>query len=131
MSGLAKIFVYLVIGDLMARLSGLPIPGPVLGLAIMFADFAVQGQADAQVSAIFDRISAHFAVLFIPAGAGVIAYGATLGEVLPVVVIAVLGGTAVTMLVTAGGLALLLRRSDRRTWKAGAATTADGDRSAR
>jgi holin-like protein len=109
MDGLAKIFVYLAIGDVMVRFSGLPVPGPVVGLGLMLTDFIVNKRIDPAVAAIFDRVSGHFSVLFVPAGAGVLAYGAGFGESLPVVVAAVIGGTAVTLLVTAGALTLVLR----------------------
>lgn len=115
MLGVSKIFLFLAAGELIVNLANVPVPGAMLALALMLGDFLINGRPDPEVAAIFDAISRHFVVLFAPAGAGVLAYGAVIGPNLPVVVLAVLGGTAVTMIVTAVGMSLLLTLRDRRS----------------
>jgi len=115
MRGVSKIFLFLAAGELIVDFANLPLPGAMLALAMMLGDFLINGRPDPEVAAIFDTVSRHFVVLFAPAGAGVLAYGAVLGPSMPVVVLAVLGGTAVTMIVTAAGMSLVLGRRNRRS----------------
>lgn len=118
MRGISKIFLFLAAGELIVGFAHLPVPGAMLALALMLGDFLIKGRPDPEVEAIFDTVSRHFVVLFAPAGAGVLAYGAVLGPSMPVVVLSVLGGTAVTMIVTAAGMSLLLAH---RRWRSRAA----------
>lgn len=101
MRGYLKVFLYLSIGELIVRFTGFPLPGPIVGLTLMFVDFGINGEIDKEVGKIFDGVSKHLAILFVPAGAGVIAYGGILSSGLSVIVIAVVAGTLTTMLVTA------------------------------
>jgi holin-like protein len=101
MTGYLKVLLYLSAGEVVVNLTGFPIPGPMVGLALMLVDFGLNGQADGEVEQIFDRASCHLAVLFVPAGAGIIAHGAILSAGLPIILISVFAGTMVTMLVTA------------------------------
>jgi holin-like protein len=101
MTGYLKVFLYLSAGEIFVRLSGFPMPGPMVGLALMLLDFGVNRKADPEVGQIFDGVSKHLAILFVPAGAGVIAHGGILSSGLFVITIAIVAGTLVTMLVTA------------------------------
>lgn len=115
MISLAKIFLYTAGGELFVLLTGLSIPGSIIGLGLMLVDFAINGQADPIVAEVFDRISSHFSILFLPAGAGVIAYSAVLIPSALAVVLTVLAGTLLTMLITAFVLSLLLDRVEPST----------------
>lgn len=101
MTGYLKVFLYLSAGEIFVRLSGFPMPGPMVGLSFMLLDFAINRKADPEVSQIFDGVSKHLAILFVPAGAGVIAHGGILSSGLIAITIAIVAGTLVTMLVTA------------------------------
>lgn len=101
MVGYVKVFLYLSAGEVIVRLTGFPIPGSIVGLTLMLADFAINGQIDSDVGRIFDGVSKHLAILFVPAGAGVIAYSAVLSSGVVVIVTTIVAGTLVTMLVTA------------------------------
>lgn len=101
MTGYLKVFLYLSAGEILVRLTGFPMPGSVVGLALMLIDFATNRRADPEVGQIFDGVSKHLAILFVPAGAGVVAHGGILSSGLLAITIAVVAGTLVTMLVTA------------------------------
>jgi holin-like protein len=113
MVGYLKVFAYLCAGEIIIRLTGWPIPGPMVGLVLMLCDFSFNGRADREVEQIFDGVSKHLAILFVPAGAGVIAYGAILNNGLPLILIAIIIGTTVTMVITAF-LFQLIHRSDKK-----------------
>ena len=42
LSSIAIIFGYQVVGELISRLSGLPVPGPVIGMVLMLLSFLVK-----------------------------------------------------------------------------------------
>jgi holin-like protein len=113
MVGYLKVFAYLCAGEVVIRLAGWPIPGPMVGLVLMLSDFSLNGRADREVEQIFDGVSKHLAILFVPAGAGVIAYGAILNDGLPLILISIIVGTTVTMVITAY-VFLLIHRSDKK-----------------
>ena len=101
MTGYLKVFLYLAGGEITVRICGFPLPGPMVGLAFMLFDFWANRRLDPDVAHIFDGVSKHLAILFVPAGAGVVAHGAFLKEGLPVILVAIVLGTIATMLVTA------------------------------
>lgn len=101
MTGYFKVFAYLSAGTILVRLTGIPMPGPLIGLAMMLIEFALMQRADEEVERIFDSVSQHLAILFVPAGAGVIAYTGMLSSGRWVIAIAVVAGTIATMIVTA------------------------------
>ena len=59
-------------GELMARGAGLPIPGPVIGLALMVALFALRPSLVAALRPTATVIVANLSLLFVPAGVGVV-----------------------------------------------------------
>lgn len=98
---IARVLVWLGIGEVLARLGLLPIPGPVIGLVLLYVSIAVQGRMPDELGALADRVLQILGMLFVPAGVGVVAHLDLLRtEWLPVLG-GVIGGTAVTVLVTA------------------------------
>ena len=110
MTGYLKVFLYLAAGEITVRLCGFPLPGPIVGLAFMLFDFWANRRLDPAVAQIFDGVSKHLAILFVPAGAGVVAHGAFLNAGLPLILIAIVLGTLTTMLVTAAAFSWLNRK---------------------
>lgn len=70
--GLGVLVSCQLLGDWLAAQTGLPLPGPVLGLALLLALLSLRGAP----WAILDRAAApllkHLSLLFIPAGTGVV-----------------------------------------------------------
>lgn len=102
-------------GEVAARAAGLPVPGPVIGMGLLFAGLLVRGLkrpggVPEELGRLSDGLLRHLSLLFVPAGVGVIANLDRLrGEALPVAV-ALVGGTVLTIGVTALVMAALLRR---------------------
>jgi holin-like protein len=111
MVGLFKLFLYLSLGEIVVHIVHLPLPGPMIGLVLMLFDFRLNRRIDPDVEQLFDRVSSHFAILFVPAGAGVVAHGAVLGSGISFVVISVLAGTLATLMATAFSFRLFLPQS--------------------
>lgn len=62
-------------GEVVVRSSGLPVPGPVVGMVFLFGLLMWRRPAeDAAIFATSDKMLRHLQLFFIPAGAGVFGY---------------------------------------------------------
>ncbi len=107
--GLLTLLGYQLIGEVMVRLLNLPVPGPVLGMLLLFATLLLRGGAFAGLGEVSSGLLAHLALLFVPAGVGVVRYLPLLrseGLALSAVLII---STLLTLAVTGGIFYLMLR----------------------
>jgi holin-like protein len=115
MSLLDSLLVFLVCqlaGEVGARLLGLPLPGPVIGLALLFAGLAVLRRVPKALDTGADAVLTHLSLLFVPAGVGVVLHlGLVAREWLPILAAIVLG-TILAIAATALLMAALLKRPD-------------------
>ena len=105
-----------LIGEAVARVGGLPLPGPVLGLVGLAAVLALRGRAPAALVGTATGLLQHLSLLFVPAGVGVLLHLSRIGEAWLALGAALLLGTAITIVVSAAVFRLVAR------W-----TGADGD----
>lgn len=114
LKNLFLILVTIVIGDALTRRLGLPIPGPILGLLMFGTLFVWRGTPDATMAKTFDHVIPHAPLLFVPAGAGVVAYLDVIAPALVAIVSVVTLGTAAALLVAGVIMQKLLRWHDLR-----------------
>ena len=97
-------------GEAASRLLGLPVPGPVLGMLLLFALLLGRAGAVETVRETSSGLLRHLSLLFVPAGVGLVRHTARLrAELLPIAV-ALLVSTALTVAVTALVFELAVRR---------------------
>jgi holin-like protein len=65
---------YQLAGELISRTFSLPLPGPVLGMLLLFATLALRKSVPESMKLNVPRFLSHLSLLFIPAGAAVLAY---------------------------------------------------------
>lgn len=101
LEGLTILIFLQFTGELIAGVTRLPVPGPVIGLALL-AGFALwRGRMPEPVVIAGDAILRHLSLLFVPAGVGLIAFGDRLAREGLLLVIVLVLSTAITMTVTA------------------------------
>ncbi|WP_185983477.1 CidA/LrgA family protein [Aureimonas mangrovi] len=105
---LTAIFLFQLAGELLAASLGLPLPGPVIGMMLLFIFLLVRGRGGAGVPAgigrVADGLLAHLSLLFVPAGAGIMLHVARIErEALPIGVTLVVATLAT---IAATGLAM-------------------------
>jgi len=61
-----------LLGEAVARLADLPVPGPVLGLVLLLAILAVRRGVPGTLESTAGGLLKHFSLLFVPAGVGVL-----------------------------------------------------------
>lgn len=95
------LLVYQLAGEVIVQLTGLPVPGPVVGMLLLFVTLAGRGGAPQWLRDTCNGLLAHLSLLFVPAGVGVLLHFQRLGaEWLPIVV-ALVASTVLTIAVTA------------------------------
>ena len=97
---IARVLCWLCVGEIAARSGLLPLPAPVTGLILLYAELTVRGKLPDDLAVLADRLLQFLGMLFVPAGVGVLAHLNVLKtEALPILA-AIIGGTAVTLFVT-------------------------------
>lgn len=98
-------------GEVGVRMFGLAIPGPVLGMLLLFLGLGFLRRVPASVESTTTSLLGHLSLLFVPAGVGVMSHWHRLGDEWLAILVALIGSTVIAMVVTAGVLRLWLQRS--------------------
>jgi holin-like protein len=105
----AVLLVFQLIGEVIVQALGLPVPGPLVGMLLLFAGLLLRGELPAPLADTAQGLLSHLMLLFIPAVTGVMMYFDRIGrEWLPFLGGCLLGA-AITMAVTAFTLRWMLR----------------------
>ncbi|WP_165855914.1 CidA/LrgA family protein [Marinobacter sp. JSM 1782161] len=114
LNGITILLVYQLVGEVIVRLFDLPIPGPVMGMLLLFLSLLLRGKVDPSMDTAARGLLSHLSLLFIPAGVGMMVYfSRILDEWLPIALALVLS-TAITMAATAGAMVATQRLLARR-----------------
>ena len=101
LAALTVLLVYQLIGEVVVQLLGLPVPGPVVGMLLLFVTLLLRGTAPEWLRTTSNGLLGHLSLLFVPAGVGVMQHFQRLGaEWLPIAV-ALVASTIITIGVTA------------------------------
>lgn len=74
-NGLMWLMACQLVGEVIVRLLDVPVPGPVVGMVVLFGLLQLRRSGDeATVVRAADGLLQHLQLLFIPAGVGVIVY---------------------------------------------------------
>ena len=111
---IALLLVYQLVGETLAYALGLPIPGPVIAMALLLATLALRPSLLARVKATGTTLLSHLSLLFVPAGVGVMVHFARLSDEGLAIVAAVVGSTLAAIVATAATAAFLIARTDAR-----------------
>lgn len=104
-------------GEIASRGLGLPVPGPVLGLVVLFLGLrlharrrSVEAEAPEGLARVSDGLLQNLALLFVPAGAGVVQHLGLLREHGAALAVALVASTALTLAVTVFAFLAVARR---------------------
>lgn len=98
---LTLIFCCQLAGELVVAATGLPIPGPVIGMALLFVGLVVRGELPSGLAEIADTLLGNLSLLFVPAGVGVMLHLSLLSRDLLPISVALIASTSLTIAVTA------------------------------
>ena len=113
LAGFTWLLVFQCVGEALSRVLELPIPGPVLGMALLLAFLLGRGRAFESMTVAADGLARHLSLLFVPAGAGVMLHVAQIeAEWLPIAA-AIAISTVLAIASTAITFQWLVRRQER------------------
>lgn len=100
-AALAVLFACHLMGDLLARLLALPIPGPVLGLVLLLAWLAWGRGLPTALPEVATGLLRHLSLLFVPAGVGILVHLDRITTAAVPLALALVGSTLLAMVATA------------------------------
>jgi holin-like protein len=98
-----------LVGESGAQALSLPVPGPVLGMILLFLFLVLRGHVPEELGQVSGNLLQTMSLLFVPAGTGVILHIQLLAEAAVPLGLAVAISTAAAIVVTA----LMMRWLDR------------------
>ncbi|WP_106752895.1 CidA/LrgA family protein [Pannonibacter carbonis] len=122
---LTVILVCQLAGELIVVGLGLPMPGPVIGMILLFAGLVIRGGIPEGLTRVGDAFLSNLSLLFIPAGVGVVLHMGLIAREAKALGAALFGSTLIAIAVTGLLMHLLTRRQRAR---AGEGTGETGDR---
>lgn len=119
LKAIAVLLLCQLVGEGFVAWAGLPIPGPVVGMALLFAALVLRGGVPENLGRVVDGLLAHLSLLFVPAGVGVMLHIAVIRQEWLAVSVALVASTVLTLVVTGLTMAWLIRRLERKVPGAG------------
>jgi len=113
LKALTMLLLFQLAGEASARLLALPIPGPVVGMALLFGLLIVRRGPDEELRGTAGTLLQHLSLLFVPAGTGVLLHVHRVAEEWLPLTVALLLSTLIGIAVTALVLNTLIRRANR------------------
>ena len=110
LNALTLLLLFQVIGEVSARLLQLPIPGPVIGMALLFVALIVRNGPSDQLRSTANGLLQHLSLLFVPAGTGVLLHFQRVADEWLPLAVALFASTLIGIAVTALVLQAMIRR---------------------
>lgn len=95
------LLVYQLVGEVIARGLEWSLPGPVVGMALLFATLLVRGKLPEDLQSTAEGLLKHLSLLFVPAGVGVMLHLHLLRAEWQAISLALVLSTVATIAVTA------------------------------
>lgn len=117
LANLTAIVLFEVAGDVLQKLTGVPIPGPVIGMALLLAALILRGRLPDGLERAASGILSYLPMLFVPAGVGVMAHFELIRAEWRSIAIALVVSSLLAIVVTAAAMRGVERvqRAGRKT----------------
>lgn len=99
--GIAALFIFQLLGELLVHWLHLPVPGPLIGMLLLFVALLGRGGLPDGLRDTAAQLLRHLMLLFIPAVTGVMMYFERVRQEWLPFIVAGIAGAAFTMIVTA------------------------------
>lgn len=87
-------------GELIARIGHLPVPGPVIGMLLLFIGLCIRGRVPDSMRSCTAGLLRHLSLLFVPAGVGVMLHLPRMADEAIPIAAALLVSTLIGIVVT-------------------------------
>lgn len=110
---IAALLMCQLAGELLVHLTGIPVPGPLAGMGLLFIGLIVLKRVPESLETTSGGLFRHMMLFFIPLVTGVIAHAdRVMAEWLPFLA-SCIAGAAISLIATALSLQWMLRRAER------------------
>lgn len=107
---LATLLVFQLIGEALVRALSVPIPGPVVGMALLLLALVLRPATLPAIKPTTHTLLQHLSLLFVPAGVGVMLHLQRLGDEALAIGVALVASTLVGLASAALTMAWLIKR---------------------
>jgi len=108
-SALTLLLIFQLIGEVLARWLNLPIPGPVIGMLLLFLALVLRSGPGDDLRNTSQNLLQHLSLLFVPAGTGIMVHLHRVADEWLPLLLSLLISTVATLVVTALAMKLCLR----------------------
>lgn len=115
LAALTILLVFQLIGEVLARALQLPVPGPVIGMLLLFAALLLRRGPGVPLRDTSQTLLQHLSLLFVPAGTGIMVHLARVADEWLPLAASLLISTVASLAVTALVMKWCLRRSAAAT----------------
>lgn len=113
LNGMAILLVFQLLGEMLVRLAGWPLPGPVLGMLLLLGYLALRKRSSHDLDSASDGLLKYLALLFVPAGVGVMVHFDRIGSAWAALTFTLLCSAVITLVVTGMVMQWMLQRQKR------------------
>ncbi|MFT7286861.1 MAG: holin-like protein [Halieaceae bacterium] len=100
-NGITLLLIYQLLGEISVMALRLPVPGPVLGMLMLFFTLMIRGRSSKALDSASSSLLSHLSLLFVPAGVGMMVHLDRIVAEWMSISVALLLSTVITMAVTA------------------------------
>jgi holin-like protein len=98
--GWTILLVFQLAGEVLSRAAGWPVPGPVVGMALVLLVLRLRPATEEDLGPVSTGLLSHLSLLFVPAGVGVMLHAPRLAAEWPALLVALPVSTAAAIAVT-------------------------------
>ena len=113
LAGLTWLLGFQCLGEALVRMVGLPVPGPVAGMLLLFVALRVRGGIPAHLDTAATGLLQHMSMLFVPAGVGVMLHFGRIADEYVAIATAIVVSTILTIAVNALVMRTLIGRNEK------------------
>ena len=109
-AAITLLLLFQLAGEAIALYLALPVPGPVIGMALLFLALALRGGPGMELRTTAQTLLQHLSLLFVPAGVGVMLHFRRMADEWLPITVALVASTFLAIAATALVLHALTRR---------------------
>lgn len=104
-----------LVGEVVVAYFGIPVPGPVLGMVLLFIGLVIRKGVPAPLQQTAGGLLSHLSLLFVPAGTGVLLHFRLIEDAWLAIGVSLVASTLIAVAVTALAMVWFERLAGRRT----------------
>lgn len=114
LNAIAILLLCQLAGEMLVHWFGWPLPGPVLGMLFLLGGLIYRKRSSHSLDTTTDTLLKYLALLFVPAGVGLMNYLGLIGREWIALGVTLLASIVITLVVTGMTMQWLLRRQQER-----------------